>query len=195
MKRFIISLISIVLLIGCATLPVIPPYTGPDHDALIPYEKISKIIAEASPTVVLRRYGLSSIDGSPIGLYKIEVGDQETIRWILFKMRHMGFDGITYQPEPDMLGFLWTKTEIKTVLKKKVFNVKDITALDLPRGLNTLSPKHIKMLEAVNVYDDYPESLSIYIWAGTTIPDAYVLMYAIKRIDDILKHNQELIDE
>jgi len=193
MEKLIAILFSIVLLAGCATVPSIPPYTGPDHDVSMEtlVGPIDKIIAEASPTVVLRRYIIRTSGDTKIGIYKIEVGDQEKIKQALWAMTYKGFHGITYQPKPDMLGFLWTKARIDITyeygvppgdMKKKVSDVEDITAFKLPRGLNTLSAKHVRMLESINIYDEYPESLSIFINAEVTIPDAYLLMYAIKEV-------------
>jgi len=198
MNRLIAILFSIILIAGCTMVAPIPPYTGPDHDTIVTpiYPKISKIVAQASPTLVLRRYIVRGTLGNTIGVYKIEVGNQQRIKDVLYKMTVAGFNGTTYQPrlgpEGRTIKDEWITAKIITeedrygiatgIENRQVVNLKDITPKDLPRGLGKLKSLHL--IEKINIYDDYPESLSIFVNSGTTIPEAYLLMYAIKEILD-----------
>lgn len=193
MSRFYIIVICIVLIMGCATAPIIvPPYTGPDHYENT--EPISKIIAESSSTTVLRRYMLKSTEGAMIGVYKIEIGDQEKIGQALYRMEYVGFNGTTYQPKDEILEAWATakidmndKSGLSTKLKKKqIVILTDTPRLELPGNLGKLSLEHLSLIEAINLYDSYPEAISIMILPGVTIPQAYELMYAI---EDVLRKN------
>lgn len=184
-KFFIVALI----LIGCATAPV--AYTGPDHDTEISliYPKVNKIIAEASPTIILRRYIISGTSDNEIGVYKIEVGDQDRIRQALTKISIMGFNGEIFIRD-DIQPWNWQAIKITvdykegllTRLQKLIVSKEIIGQRALPRNMGHLSPEYLHLAEHFSVYRDYPESLSVFVKSGTTIPEAYKLMYKIKEI-------------
>jgi len=197
MKRLIAVLFSIVLLIGCAMTTPVPPYTGPEHDVAMDtaFGPIDKVIAKASPTIVLRRYAIRSGSDTKIGLYKIEVGNPQRIKDVIYQIAITGFNGVTYQRKLGPEGKFsikdeWVSARITTdmdefgistgVEGRKVSKIEDITLKDLPRKLGKV--KSISVIERINVYDLYPESLSIFTNEGATIPDVYELMYEIKEI-------------
>jgi len=196
MKRLIVVLFSVVLLIGCAMTTPVPPYTGPEHDVVMDtaFGPIDKVVAKASPTIVLRRYAIRS-GSDPMGLYKIEVGDPQRIKDTIYQIAIVGFNGVTYQRKLGPEGKFsikdeWVSARIMTdmdefgistgVEGRKVSKIEDMTLKDLPRKLGKV--KSISLIERINVYDLYPESLSIFTNEGTTVPEAYKLMYEIKEI-------------